>query len=98
MSALFSSAVRRANAAVLEHLADTEVVLDGLVSARGVWREPHELALGMVDTSGPSVMVAADAHPEIRRGLMVERAGVDYRVIAAEPDGFGMVNLRLERA
>lgn len=96
MSANFAQAMERASAAVLAHLADCEVWLDGVVQTRAVWREPHQLALGMVDSSGPTATVAADAHPEMARRMSVERAGVEYRVVGLEPDGYGLVTLRLE--
>ena len=96
MSAVFTQALQRASAAVLIHVADSEIRLDGVLIASAVWREPHQLALGMVDSSGPTAMVAADAHPEMTRGMRVERAGVEYQVVGIEPDGYGLVTLRLE--
>lgn len=98
MSAAFTQAMQRASAAVLTHLADSDVWLDGLICVSAVWREPHQLALGMVDSSGPTATVAADAHPEMTRGMRVERAGVEYQVVGIEPDGYGLVTLRLEAA
>jgi large subunit ribosomal protein L10 len=46
----------------------------------------------LADYRGLNVVQVEKLRNELRT------AGVDYRVIAAEPDGFGMVSLRLERA
>jgi hypothetical protein len=98
MTTAFARMIERANDGVLRHLADSEITIEGVVSTPAVWREPHELALSAVNAADPVAMIAADAYPELTRGLLIERAGVEYRVIGVEADGLGLVSLRLERA
>jgi hypothetical protein len=97
MPGAFDTVAERAGAAVIRHLSDCDLLIDG-DPVRGLWRAPHVTALDMLDVAVPSVTIWAADAADVSRGSTVVRSSVSHVVIGVEPDGYGLVTLRLERA
>lgn len=94
----FAALEASANAAVLRHLANAQVVVAG-VTVRGIFDNPAavaQLGMGMADV-GPTVKVASSALPAdpVDQEILVN--GVPYTIIASSPDGTGLTVLTLGR-
>lgn len=99
MPGRFDTLIGQAGAAVIKHLADSDLLIGaGPTAVRGLWRAPHVSALDMLDVSSPSVTILDADFPGLARDDEIVRGGTTYRVIGLEPDGFGMVTARLEVA
>lgn len=81
---------------MLARLADSELVVIGTTMVPAIWSDPHVNALDVLDASVPTATIGAQAVPGLQRGDRVVRSGSVYRVIGIEPDGLGLVRLRLE--
>lgn len=95
---LFADLEAHANAAVLNQLANVQVVIGG-ATVPGIFRKPAavvNLGLGAADTS-PSVTVASSAVMDDPADQVIQIAGVPYAIVAAAPDGTGLTALTLER-
>ena len=93
----FETAAARSGAAIMRHLADTTLLVNDAVSVTAIWREPHAQAFEMLDLAVPTAHIRLADYPGIKRDDRVQRgAGAAYRVIAVEPDGYGLAMLRLE--
>lgn len=96
MASSFAAAAQRATQAVLARLADSELVINGAATVPAIWSDPHVTAIDALDATVPTATIGAQAFPGLQRGDRVVRAGAVYRVIGIEPDGLGLVRLRLE--
>jgi hypothetical protein len=93
----FATAAARTSAAIMRHLADTSLVINDAATVAAVWREPHAQAFEMLDLAVPTAHIRLADYPGIKRDDRVQRGtGAAYRVIAVEPDGYGLAMLRLE--
>lgn len=81
----------------MRHLPDVELVVGDYATVPAIWREPHTLALDRLDASLPTATIAESDYPCIERAETIRRDVDEYRVVGVEPDGFGLVTLRLER-
>lgn len=93
---LFADLEMAANAAVLNGLANVQVVINGGM-VPGIFRKPSAVAalgMGAADTS-PTVSVASDAVPDAPVDKVIAIAGVAYVVLASAPDGTGLTVLTL---
>ena len=88
----------RMTPALIRALADSDVVVGGQPSVPAIWQQPHERALDVLDASVPTATLDAADVPGVQRGDTLVRRGTTYRVIGIEPDGQGLVRLRLELA
>lgn len=93
----FRSSVDRANAAAMMSLANVRLVVGDYATVRAIWSEPHTLALDRLDACLPTATIAESDYPCIERAETIRRDVDEYRVVGVEPDGFGLVTLRLER-
>ncbi len=78
-------------------LADSELLVGGYARVAAIWNEPHTLAFDRLDASLPTATIAEADYPEIARAETLERGDREYRVVGIEPDGHGLVTLRLEQ-
>jgi hypothetical protein len=88
-----------ANAAVLNQLANVQVIIGG-ATATGIFRKPSSVAnlgMGAADTS-PTVTVASSAVMSAPVGNLIVVAGVPYEILAEAPDGTGLTVLTLASA
>lgn len=86
-----------ANAAVLNHLANVQVQIGGVI-VPGIFRSPSStdrLGAGAANVS-PSVQVASNAVMAEPVGQRVTIAGVLYVITEPQPDGTGMTTLLVE--
>lgn len=96
---LFAHFEAAANAAVLNHLANVQVTIDGAV-VPGIFRNPASVAqmgVGAADTS-PTLTVASSALMEEPVDATIQIAGVPYVIMASSPDGTGLTVLTVGRA
>lgn len=77
-------------------LADGAVRIGGYASVPAIYNAPHATMLGTLDANVPAITIALADYPGIERGETVERGAEEYRVVGIEPDGHGLVTLRLE--
>jgi hypothetical protein len=94
----FASAIERANASVLKHLANVRVRIGG-AECDGIFKMPSlpaNVGIGAAD-SLPSVTVATSAVPSNPVESEIDVDGVPYVVTASDPDGAGLTVLALER-
>ncbi len=94
---IFANLEANANAAVLNHLANVQVVIAG-ATVPGIFRNPSSVANlghGAADTS-PSVTVASSAVMNEPVDQLIQIAGVPYAIVAATPDGTGLTVLSVE--
>lgn len=75
----------------------TAVTVGG-VACVGLFDNGYAQALGFVSGSAPSVVVKAADVPSVAQGAAVTIAAASYTVTAIEPDGAGLVLLRLQEA
>jgi hypothetical protein len=71
--------------------------VDG-VSVRGIFDNDFLSTLGITAGSGPVLLCAAADITSAAQGDAVTVAAVSYTITAIEPDGTGMVLLRLQEA
>ena len=81
----------------LEELADCELTIAGVV-VPAIWVAPAERVFGALDASLPGATITASAAAGVQRGTTFTRStdGLTWRVIGIEPDGHGLVTLRVE--
>lgn len=94
----FAAFQSRANASVLKHLANAQVLIGGELVA-GIFRNPSQVAalgLGAADTR-PSVLVDSSVVPSSPVDTFIEINGTPYVIGACEPDSTGMTMLIVER-
>jgi hypothetical protein len=83
-----------ANAAVLNQLANVQVVIDGQM-VPGIFRRPSAVAnlgIGAADTT-PTLTIASSAVPDGPVEKVIAIAGVPYVILADAPDGTGLTVL-----
>lgn len=86
-----------ANSMVLNHLANVQVEIGGVL-VPGIFRKPSmtdSLGGGVANTS-PSVQVASNAVMVDPVGKQISIAGVPYVITEPQPDGTGMTTLIVE--
>lgn len=96
---LFANLEAAANANVLNHLANVQVLIQG-VTVPGIFKNPASVAalgMGAADSS-PTVAVASSAVMPEPVGKVIEIAGVPYAIADTAPDGTGLTKLFVERA
>jgi len=95
---LFAHFEAAANAAVLNHLANVQVAIDGAV-VPGIFRNPSSVAQlgGGVADAAPTLTVASSAVMDEPVDKTIEIAGVPYVIGASSPDGTGLTVLTVER-
>ena len=95
---LFAKFEAVANAAVLNHLANVQVAIDGRL-VPGLFRNPSSMAElgGGMATASPTVVLASGAVMAEPEGSAITVAGVPYVIGASDPDGTGLTTLTLER-
>lgn len=95
---LFAKLEAVANAAVLNHLANVQVAIDGHL-VPGLFRNPSSVAElgGGMTTVSPTVVLASGAVMVEPEGKAITVAGVPYVICASDPDGTGLTTLTLER-
>lgn len=94
---LFANLEAAANAHVLNHLANVQVVIVG-ATVPGIFRRPSVVANlggGAADTS-PTLTVASSAVMDDPVDQLVQIAGVPYAIVATSPDGTGLTTLTVE--
>lgn len=94
---LFAHREAAANAAILNHLANVQVAIDGAV-VPGIFRNPSsvaQLGSGVADTA-PTLTVASSAVMDEPVDKTIEIAGVPYVIGACSPDGTGLTVLTVE--
>lgn len=87
------------NSAVLNHLANVQVLIGGAL-VPGIFRKPSttdSLGVGAANTS-PSVQVASNAVMAEPVGQQISIAGVLYVIGESQPDGTGLTTLLVECA
>lgn len=85
------------NSAVLNHLANVQVEIGGVL-VPGIFRKPSStdsVGIGAANTS-PSVQVASSAVIAEPVGKRISIAGVPYVIVEDQPDGTGMTALIVE--
>ena len=94
----FANLEASANASVLNHLANVQVLIQGVL-VPGIFRNPAtNVALGMgAADSSPTVTVASGAVMTKPVDQLIEIAGVQYSIGDAAPDGTGLTKLIVER-
>lgn len=93
----FANLEAAANAHVLNHLANVQVVIAG-VTVPGIFRRPSMVATlggGAADTS-PTLTVASSAVMDEPVDQLIQVSGVPYAIIASSPDGTGLTTLTVE--
>jgi hypothetical protein len=94
---LFAKLEAVANANVLNHLANVQVVI-AEATVPGIFRNPSSVANlghGAADTS-PQVTVASAAVMDAPVNQLIHIAGVPFSIIEAAPDGTGLTILTVE--
>lgn len=94
----FANLEASANASVLNHLANVQVFIQGVL-VPGIFRNPATVAalgMGAADSS-PTVTVASSAVMPKPVDQLIEIAGVQYSIADAAPDGTGLTKLTVER-
>ena len=94
---LFANLQLAANSAVLNHLANKQVTIDGVI-VPGIFRNlAGEAPLGVgVASSDPVVTVASSAVMAEPVGKTIAVGAVQYEIISADPDNTGLTVLTLE--
>lgn len=93
----FASLEAVANSMVLNHLANVQVEIGGVL-VPGIFRKPSatdSLGVGAANTS-PSVQVASNAVMAEPVGKRISIAGVPYVIVEPQPDGTGLTTLLVE--
>lgn len=92
----FAALMDRTNEAVADRLFDVTIEIDGR-SVQARRDEPYAESVGVASRSRSVRVLAADGD-----GVLIDTpvilAGEDYLVASTEPDGDGMVVLRLRKA
>ena len=93
---LFANLQLAANSAVLNHLANKQVTIDGAV-VPGIFRNlSSEAQLGMgVSSSSPVITVASSAVMAEPVGQQITIDAVRYEIVDADPDNTGLTILTL---
>ncbi len=98
----FAAAIARANAAIFRHVADCTATVDNVLVS-GAFRNGYLGALGgVVGTAEPSFEFNGVDFTRAKQGSSLRivdgpHAGNRYTVTAVEPDGAGVITLRLQR-
>lgn len=74
-----------------------DAVLNGAARVRVRWRRPTAAALGMLETRVPVVVALEHELEIVARGDVLDVDDERYSVIGIERDGFGRIELRLEK-
>lgn len=96
---LFAHLEAAANAAILNHLANVRVAIDGAV-VPGIFRNPSsvaQLGSGVADTA-PTLTLASSAVMDEPVDKTIAIAGVPYMIVASSPDGTGLTVLTVQCA
>lgn len=99
----FAALEAKANAALLQHLANTQATVAG-VAVAGVFDNAHAVALGGpfdgmgVSTTQPRLTCATASLPADPAGAAVVVGSASYVVADHQPDGTGISVLMLRRA
>lgn len=94
---IFANLEAVANANVLNHLANVQVVIAG-ATVPGIFRRPSTVANlggGAADTS-PTLTVASSAVMDDPVDQLLQIAGVPYAIVVSSPDGTGLTTLTVE--
>lgn len=80
---------------------DTEFAVtatyNGNIPVKGILDLAYVDPFGNIEGRAPVFMCAESSVPSVRHGDTLDASGRNYKVVGAEPDGTGVVTLRLER-
>lgn len=93
----FARLERRVNASVTQHLANRQMLVDG-VPVKGVYMDNYA-EIGNIESSNPVFVVEDQFLPYVAHGTKIstEDGGTRYEVVNIKPDGDGMTILELHR-
>lgn len=103
MAAPFAAREARLNSAVVTHLANVDaewlsLVLGTKTTLSGIFDNGYGSAFdGLVGAQQPTFLCAEAAVAGVAQDDSLVIVGVDYSVTNVEPDGTGMVTLRLRK-
>jgi hypothetical protein len=81
--------------AMVNALATHEVTI-GAATVPIIFEAAGQRMLGLVDSTEPTATLVADDWSGVARGSTVTIGGTAYTVIGVEPDGAGLVTVRLQ--
>jgi len=81
----------------LDHPGVVEATIDGTVVVRGHFLNEYEAALDLVSAAAPLFICPAGSLPHTDPGLVIDIGTDRYIAREVQPDGAGIVSLKLEK-